>query len=103
MSGTLTAGTPFFIADLSGTIASGGVAQQLMAANPARRGYWVQNHSSGDLWISAVGTAAASQPSLRIPSGALYECAHETTPVTAISIFGGTTGQAFSAREFVAG
>lgn len=99
MSGSI-AGNPWFLTDRSGTIATGGVAQTLMAANSQRRGYWVQNVSSGDLWISAVGTAAASQPALLIPPRALYEVCDGTTPNTALSIFGATTGQAFTAREW---
>ncbi len=84
----------------SGTIASGGVAQTLAALNATRRGFWVQNLSTGDLWISSLGTAAASQPSLRIPPGALYEFPQGGVPGAALSIFGATTGQAFSAREW---
>lgn len=84
----------------SGTIATGATAQSLMAVNSARRGFWVQNLSAGDLWISDVGTAAATQPSINIPPGALYEAPRDAVPTTAISIYGATTGQAFSAREW---
>ncbi len=88
------------LADRSGTITSGGSAQTLMAANSARRGFWIQNQSSGDLWISELGTAAATQPSIQIGAGAFYESLATGTPVSAISIFGATTGQAFAAREW---
>jgi hypothetical protein len=99
MSGSIS-GNPRFIADRSGTIAAGGTAQVLMAANSQRMGYWIQNVGSGDLWISAAGTASAGQPSLRLSSGSLYESVSDAVPTSAISIFGATTGQAFSAREF---
>lgn len=86
--------------DRSGTIAAGGTAQQLMAANPSRRGWKIQNLSSGDLWFNGLGTAAASQPSERLPAGAWYETPAHHCGTGTISIFGSTTGQAFSAREF---
>lgn len=84
----------------SGTIAAGGAQQQLMAANPNRRGYWIQNQSTGDLWINGLGNASAGQPSLRISAGALYESPVHGVGTAGISIFGATTGQAFAAREF---
>lgn len=87
--------------DKSGTITSGGNAQSLMAANPSRKGFWVQNNSAEDLWIRDTGTAAAAtQPSLKIVAGALYETPITGCPTGAVSIFGATTGQAFTAREW---
>jgi len=86
-------------ASISGTVASGGVAQTIAAAAPNRRGCIIQNQSTADLWVSSIGTAAATQPSFRVPAGAQYIC---STPASggAISIFGATTGQAFAAREW---
>lgn len=84
----------------SGTIIAGGTAQQLMPANAQRQGWWIQNLSSGDLWISDIGTAAASQPSLKISAGQMYEHPDFGISQGAVSIFGTTTGQTFSAREF---
>ncbi len=85
----------------SGAIAAGGTPQVLMPANPSRRGWMIQNLSTGDLWINDLGNAAAaSQPSLKIPAGALYETPPHFTSRTALSLFGTVTGQAFSAREF---
>lgn len=84
----------------SGTIAAGGVAQVLAAANKERRGFWIQNVSSGDLWVSEVGNASATQPSILLAAGQMYEPFPGVCPTGAISIFGATTGQAFSAREW---
>lgn len=95
-----SSGAQVTFTDRSGTIATGGVAQQLMAANAARRGFWVQNTSLADLWISEVGTAAVAGASIQIPSGAIYETMAHAVPIAAISIFGATTGQSFAAREF---
>lgn len=85
----------------SGTVTLGGTAQALMAGNPGRKGFFVQNNSSGDLWINELGNAAAAaQPALRLVPGAYYESPITGCPVGAISIFGATTGQAFTAREW---
>lgn len=86
--------------DKSGTVTSGGSAQTLMAANTSRRGFLVQNQSTGDLWISSLGAAAATQPSIWLPAGAYYEPPPTGVPTAAISIFGATTAQAFAAREW---
>jgi hypothetical protein len=86
------------LTDRSGSIASGGNAQTLAAANAGRKGYWIQNNSSGDLWLSTEAAAVAGQPSLRLRAGALYEPPVVSTG--AISVIGANTGQAFSAREW---
>lgn len=86
-------------AERSGTITAGGTAQTLAAANTARRFYRVMNLSTGDLWINDKGTAAVpNQPSFKLVAGAMYEVS-SCAPTSAISIFGATTGQAFSAAE----
>lgn len=94
------AGAAATYVDRSGTITAGGTAQQLMPANAARRGFFLQNNSTGDLWINPNAAAVASQPSLKVPAGALYESPFGGAPAGAISIIGATTAQAFSAREF---
>lgn len=86
--------------DKSGTIAAGGTAQTAIASNASRRGYWIQNLSAGDLWISDVGPATAASPSLKIVAGGLYESMPGNCPTSAISIIGATTSQAFAAREY---
>lgn len=86
--------------DRSGTVTAGATAQTLMAANRGRVGYWFQNTSVGDLWLSEIGTAAASQPSMKVPAGALYESPITGCPTGAISVYGATTSQAFSCREW---
>ena len=64
-------GNPWPIVNRSGTIATDGTAQALLVANSQRRGFWVYNLSSEDIWISELGAATQSQPSIRIPAGAL--------------------------------
>lgn len=87
--------------DRSGTITAGGTAQTLMATRGNRKGFYIQNQSTGDLWINEIGgVAAATQPSLRIVAGAFYCNEFSGPALNRISIFGATTGQAFAAREW---
>lgn len=89
---------------MSGTITAGGVAQALLQAgdqHAPRNGFSVQNNSAGDLWINELGgSAAAGQPCIKIPAGALYETPRGMPCPQAVSIYGATTGQAFSARAW---
>lgn len=79
-----------------GTITTGGSAQSLAPAKPTRRLLRGQNLSTGDLWVNELGqTAAASQPSFRVPAGGTFSVSTNQ----AVSVFGATTGQAFSATE----
>lgn len=95
------------LTDRSGTITTGGAAQQLAAANTARRYLLIQNLSTGVLWVNLTGTAAVGQPSIALKACAV---ANDGTggaivfegsfiPTGAVSILGATTGQAYSARE----
>ena len=91
------------ITDGSSTITTGGTAQTLFAAAAERRGYTVQNLSSGNLYINDVGGTAvttAAGSSFTLAPGALYESPDGGRPTQAISIIGATTGQAFAAREW---
>jgi hypothetical protein len=77
----------------SGTIAAGGTAQDIYAANAAPRFYLlVQNVSDEDLWVDFDRDAAANTGIL-IKAGTAWE------PLTLftgrLSIFGATTGKYF--------
>jgi hypothetical protein len=88
----------------SNTIIAGGTAQDLMPANPVRRGWRVQNQSSGELYVASKGVAGTTlasltQSSFKIAPGVIWtEDGHITA--NALSIIGATTGQAFYAREW---
>jgi hypothetical protein len=93
LNGTLT--------DRSGTIAAGGTAQQAMAANASRQGFSIQNLSTtADLWINSLGTASASQPSIKLAPGAYFETPARYGALGALSVFSATTGVAYTAREW---
>jgi hypothetical protein len=84
----------------SGTIAAGGVAQSLMAANPARRYLMIQNlDSSLSLWIRFGATAVPGQPSIELRAGAVLTQEDSFVDSESISVIGPSTGQAFSAWE----
>lgn len=97
-SGSLS--VPVTYVDRSGTITLGGTSQVLAPANGARAGFWIQNQSNGDLWLSSLAAASAQQPSLWLPPGAYYEFPAGGVPATTISIWGAIAGQPFAAREW---
>lgn len=84
----------------SATITGAGASQTLMPANPLRFGGFVQNLSAGDLWINDGGAAAASIPSILLPSGSYYDLTGLGNTTSSISIWGGTAGQSFTSREW---
>lgn len=93
----------FVATSRSSTITLGATAQQLMAANPDRRGWLIQNLSTGDLYVRSRGSAgtanaAADNTSIWLPAGSYYR--PERTTINAISIYGATTGQSFFAEEW---
>jgi hypothetical protein len=85
--------------DLSGSIATGGTAQTVVAQEIASRRYlFFQNISVGDLWLNFDAVAVLDQPSIRVPAGASIEWAH-FIPQGAVSVLGATTGQKFVCKE----
>lgn len=84
--------------DRSGTITAGGTAQTLAGINANRTAFEIENLSSDFLWINFTTTAVRNQPSIRIGSGqSLVMDTFVSTEL--ISVIGGTTGQAFTAKE----
>ncbi len=87
--------------DRSGIIVLGGTAQILAPDNLGRRGFFIQSHSTFDMWITSLGgDAKPSQPCLRVPPRAIYEFPAHGMPVQMLSIFCAITGETFSAREW---
>lgn len=93
-------GNAVTITDKSGTITAGETAQALLAINNKRIGFWIQNTSEGDLWISDVGTAEVAGSSLKLAVGSVYESPMMGCTSGAVSIYGATTGQSFACREY---
>jgi hypothetical protein len=87
--------------DGSGTVATGGTAQTLFGGVVPANGFLVQNNSNAALWLSDVGMASAGGASVQLAaSGGLFVTPSGYKPAGAVSLFGGTTGQAFAARRW---
>lgn len=89
--------------DGSGTIVSGGAAQNLFSGITPLNGYLVANlNASGGrtLYISDVGAAAAGGASIPIAPQATFVSPSGYAPPGAVSIFGTNTGDAFAARRW---
>lgn len=86
--------------DGSGTITTGGSAQQLFAT--VGHGCYVANpDTTRSLWLSLTGTAAPNAGgSFELPAGAYYETPVGCKPAGAVSIYGATTGQPFTAGRW---
>ena len=84
--------------DRSSTITAGGTAQSLLAANANRKGIEFFNNSVGSIWLNVVGTATAGDGSIEVRGGGYWS--PPVVPVTAISVIGATTGQAFTCWEY---
>ena len=85
--------------DKSGSITTGGAAQVAMAALATRKAYFFQNISSESMWGSFTGTAAPSTVGSFeiVPNGIIRSTT--TCETTALSIYGATTGQKYTAWE----
>lgn len=81
------------------SITTGGSAQTLFAAAAERLALFVENLSSGDLWVRFGATATQAAPSIRLPAGAILNMdARGFIDTGLVSIIGATTGQAFTAK-----
>jgi hypothetical protein len=86
--------------DGSGTIVTGGMAQTLFAGTVPVNGYLVANNSSANLYVCDIGIATAGGASVPIAPGAVYMTPSGYRPAGMVSLYGGTTGQAFAARRW---
>lgn len=87
--------------ELSGTITTGGTAQQLVAFNSARRYIRISNPSlaTESLWVNDKGgtAAVAGATSWELGIGKTWE--PQPAPINAVSIVAATTGHTFEAAE----
>jgi len=93
---TPTQGT---LTDRSGTIATGGVAQTVCAANGSRQYLLFENVSDADLWINFTTTAVLNEPSFRIVSKGSLVMESSFITTEALSVIGANTGQAYTCKE----
>lgn len=87
--------------DSSGTITTGGTAQQAAAARSNRQYVLIQNVSDTTMWVNFGVVAVANQPSIQLVAGASLELGGHTgvVPDEYISVIGATTGKAFVIKE----
>jgi hypothetical protein len=87
-------------ATLSLTMAT--TATQLAAANAARKGWRLQNTSGSDLWFNDTGNNASigAAGCFKVATFGYYETPVGGASQAAISIYGATGGQSFSASEW---
>lgn len=91
-TGTLT--------DRSGTITTGGTAQQAMAANTSRKYLLIQNISDTNMWINFTTTAVQDSPSiLLLANGGSLAQEAGFVSTEAVSIICATTGKKWTAKE----
>lgn len=85
--------------DGSGTITTGGTAQNLFGTAIPQHGFSIFNpDATNAIWFSYSTTAAANATgSIEILPGGLYESPPGLVPSQAISIVGAGTGQKFTA------
>ncbi len=98
------AGVAITYTNRSGTITTGGTAQQMMAAAPLRRKLDILNPKTEteDLWISFTTTATASvTTSFYLEPGDRFIEAGEGCTTQAVSVLAATTGHAWFAQEGV--
>ena len=88
------------LTDRSGTITTGGTAQQLAPVNVTRRYLVIMNmHASEVMYFNFTTTAVAGEPSFSLPAGAAFvmESAYVSTEL--ISVIAATTGHPWTAKE----
>lgn len=90
-TGTLT--------DRSGTIAAGGTSQQLAAANTSRKYIFIQNTSTGNLYVNFGSAASVTVGSILIPANSSFVMEQGYISTQVINIIGATTSQTYIAKE----
>lgn len=101
VDGTVTANPATgALTDRSGTITTGGTAQQAMAANATRKYLLIQNSSDTAMWFNFTTTAVADSPSFYLsPNGGSFVQEGSFVSTEAISIICATTGKKWTAKE----
>lgn len=87
----------------SGSITSGGNAQDFLTATDSRKGFDFQNQSTADMYVRDKGpagsnVATAGGDSVWVPAGSYYEPPQVSN--NGYSIFCATTGAKFFAKEW---
>jgi hypothetical protein len=85
--------------DRSGTLTTGGAAQQIAAANSSRKQFFFQNLSNATMWVNFGTAAVQGEPSIAVLPN--YSLSFDGVVDTGlVSVIGATTGQAWTAKEW---
>lgn len=88
------------LTDVSGTITVGGTAQELAAAKPNRKYFFVQNLDDAEaLWIDFTVDAVEDTPSIRLDPGASFIMESAFVTSEKITTIATTTSHKFTAKE----
>jgi hypothetical protein len=87
--------------DRSGTVATGGVAQNAMAANAARKYLFILNPATASevMWFNLTTTATAASPSIQLAAGQSFVMESSFVSTAAVSVIAATNGHAYTALE----
>lgn len=97
---TIIAATQEAVVDHSSTITVTNTAQNALAANANRSGYFFQNLSTvNPMYLNELGTATAVQGSIKIPPGGTFPPAGYPVSTGALSVLG-TAADPFTCREW---
>jgi hypothetical protein len=87
--------------DWSDTLTAGGSAQTIANANEGRSDFFIQNlDSAHQLWVNFGAAATQGSGSIQLAPGASFSFNGPVVDMGLVSVIGGTTGQAWTAKEW---
>lgn len=87
------------LTDCSGSIASGGVAQTMVASNASRKYLFIQNTSDTTMWINFTTAAVTTQPSISITAGSSFVMEANFISTELVSVIGSTTAKIYTCKQ----
>lgn len=87
------------VADKSSTITTTNTSQQVMAANPLRSGFLIQNTGLNNMWVREGSAATSNGSSILLTPGATFSSFSFPLIQSALSIYG-TANDSYCAREW---
>jgi hypothetical protein len=87
------------LTDGSGSITTGGTSQQIFAANATRQYLFIENLSSGNLYVNFGSAATQGSGSIMIVPNGSFVMENGTVSNQTVNIIGATSAQAFTAKQ----
>lgn len=100
-AGAIASGRPSSVG-IDRSITATTTAQNIMAANAARMGFYLKNDTAVDVWFNIGGSASAiaGGGNMRLPANGGYYETGTFAPSEAISVIAASGAAAITAREF---